>query len=118
MTLQPQPQPLPPPSPSHDSDPCLDVVRDARAVAGEEADILATAGQRWINRVWEVTQALIALTVTVTAMVVVIRLVWLRIEIDKAVQLLNAALFLILGFYFSRTNHQKTGGVSRGDIGR
>lgn len=91
---------------------------DARAVAVEDADILATAGQRWINRVWEVTQALIAFIVTVTAMAVVVRLVWIGVEVDKAVQLLNAALFLILGFYFSRTNHQKTGGVSRGDIGR
>jgi hypothetical protein len=30
---------------------------------------------------------------------------------DKAFQLIGNTLFVVIGFYFGRTNHQKIGGV-------
>lgn len=81
---------------------------------------LTTAGQRRINIIWEVTQALIALAVTGTSLYVATILV-LRDKGDiyiSAFLLLSNAFFLIIGFYFSRTNHQKIGGIGIDDKGR
>jgi len=62
-----------------------------------------TAGQRRVNLIWEVTQALIAITVTVS--MIVSALIQIR-----SPELIDA-FFLIVGFYFSRTNHSAIGGV-------
>lgn len=73
-------------------------------------------GQRRINIIWEMTQALIALSViwgTVGAAI------W--IVVADSMARIMAFLFLtnvvstVIGFYFGRTNHQKVGGV---DLGR
>lgn len=65
---------------------------------------LVTAGQRRINLIWEATQAFIAVVVVLSSIAVSVR----GAEIP---QTLSNALFLIVGFYFSRTNHAAIGGV-------
>lgn len=70
----------------------------------EEQDTV-TAGQRKINIIWEVTQAFIALTVTMALIYVSIK----KIDSEE----LKNAFFLIIGFYFSRTNHTNIGGTGR-----
>lgn len=62
-----------------------------------------THGQRNVNLLWEVTQSLIALGMTIGVVVCV------RYKIEST-QLWNA-FFIIITFYFSRTNHTKTGGI-------
>ena len=64
---------------------------------------ITTAGQRRVNLIWEYTQAAVALFVTVAVIVSTV----LRID---SVTLTNA-FFLIIGFYYSRTNHAAIGGV-------
>lgn len=64
---------------------------------------LTFAGQRKINIIWEGTQAAIAVIVTLA-------LVYTSIQQTNASELKNA-FFLIVGFYFSRTNHSQIGGV-------
>jgi NAD(P)-dependent dehydrogenase (short-subunit alcohol dehydrogenase family) len=88
----------------------------ARRVA-EEGDRV-TYGQRRVNLIWELTQALVALSVTATTLYVSANLS-LKDQSDAAAALLlSNAFFLVIGFYFGRTNHQRTGGVPSGEIGR
>lgn len=68
----------------------------------EQQDI-TTAGQRRINLIWEFTQAGIAIMVTMALIYSAIN------KIDSAE--IRDAFFLIIGFYFSRTNHAAIGGV-------
>lgn len=81
---------------------------------------MQTAGQRRINLIWERTQGLIAVLVTATALATAGFMVVGGVEtrVDKAFQLLGNTLFVIIGFYFGRTNHQRTGGVGEHDAGR
>lgn len=74
------------------------------ATTTEEEDIV-TAGQRRVNLVWEVTQSVIAITVSSALIYVSIA------KIDSDV--LKNAFFLIIGFYFSRTNHAAIGGIGK-----
>jgi hypothetical protein len=70
----------------------------------EEED-LVTAGQRRINFIWEVTQAIIAVSIT-----------WATIygELnDKSSTIITAGFFLVVGVYLQRTNHQSIGGVGK-----
>lgn len=67
------------------------------------ADDLVTKGQRHINRVWEYSQSAIALMITLAVIYCAVN------EITS--QELSNGFFLIIGFYFSRQNHQNTGGV-------
>jgi len=76
---------------------------------------LITAGQRRINIIWEITQALIALTVTISAIYVAASLALGGDTNSAAFLLLSNAFFVIIGFYFGRTNHQRTGGVGATD---
>lgn len=70
-----------------------------------------TSGQRRINVIWEATQAIIAITVT-GATIYASVVVTLRSDMDKtAFIFLTNILFVVIGFYFGRTNHQRTGGV-------
>lgn len=75
---------------------------------------LKTAGQRRINIIWEGTQAIIALLVTATTLYVSSSLS-LRGEGTAAFLLISNAFFLVIGFYFGRTNHQRSGGIG-GDM--
>jgi len=81
----------------------------------ETESALHSAGQRQINRIWEVTQALIAIAVSGATLYVAATLSIFNNGEMAAFLLLSNAFFLVIGFYFGRTNHQRVGGV---DIGR
>ena len=70
-----------------------------------------TAGQRRINIIWEVTQALIAVSVTLSTLYVAATLASHQGADMAAFLLLSNAFFLVIGFYFGRTNHQRQGGI-------
>jgi len=70
-----------------------------------------TAGQRRINVIWESTQAAIAVTVTGATLYVSAQLALKDNSQTAAFLLLSNAFFLVIGFYFGRTNHQRVGGM-------
>lgn len=74
----------------------------------EEQDV--TLGQRRVNLVWEGTQAIIAISVTGA-------LIYISVNKINAEELKNA-FFLIIGFYFSRTNHTAIGGIGKKPQGK
>jgi hypothetical protein len=78
--------------------------KSLQATTTEQEDI-TTAGQRKVNLIWEYTQSSIAFIVTGALVYVTI------MKIDA--QELKNAFFLIIGFYFSRTNHQSIGGIGK-----
>jgi hypothetical protein len=102
-------------------------IRDAAALAAQGARDAATAqyeGQRAINLLWETTQMRVALSFTWGSLVAAIGLgvfgKWLGspdLQLAAVVFLFGVAN-LVTGFYFGRTNHARTGGVTRGDEGR
>jgi cobalamin synthase len=87
----------------------------------QPADVLAatttseqdrkSAGQRRVNIIWELTQALIAVAVTAATLYVSAQLALKNDGQMAAFLLLSNAFFLVIGFYFGRTNHQRSGGV-------
>lgn len=90
----------------------------------EESDRV-TAGQRYVNRLWEHTQAAIAIGVTFTTCFVLAYLTIVSVKDDIE---LSANALLLVGYlvvmatsiitsYFTRTNHDKTGGVGPKDQG-
>lgn len=73
---------------------------------------LRTEGQRRINIIWELTQSAVAILVTAATLFIAGRLA--LVEGDRgAFLLLSNVFFLVLGTYFQRTNHVKTGGVGK-----
>lgn len=68
------------------------------------------AGQRKINLIWEITQAFIAVIVVLSNMTAAIYNVFKDRPVDVPM-ILSSSLFLIIGFYFSRTNHAQIGGL-------
>ena len=91
-------------------------LRTAAPTTTEEED-RKTAGQREINKKWEDTQAKIALWVIGAALVVAMVLTLFGRVLGSPELQLAAAVFLfgvanlVTGFYFGRTNHQRTGGI-------
>lgn len=86
-----------------------------------------TASQRRVNLIWEGTQAVIALIVVCTVMYVAATLalrnheptdVAAKAAAITAFLLLSNVVFLILGFYYGRVNHQNVGGVGPKDPGQ
>ena len=75
------------------------------AATTTEQEDLVTAGQRRVNIIWETTQGVIALATTGAMIFCAVK----KIESQE----LTNAFFLIVGFYFSRTNHTAIGGVGR-----
>lgn len=67
------------------------------------ADDLATHGQRKINLIWEVTQAVTTLVITGAEIYCAVK------KIESKV--LEFAFVAIISTYYARTNHTKTGGV-------
>jgi hypothetical protein len=61
------------------------------------------AGQRRINLIWEFTQGLIAIGITMAK-------IYCSINKIESAELTNA-FFLIVSMYFVRTNHHLIGGV-------
>lgn len=90
----------------------------------EQEDIVS-AGQRTINLIWETTQSKIALRVIAADLIICIALpvavLVLRIDITVnqlavitlCVQPLSLITGIVIGFYFSRTNHSAIGGVGK-----
>lgn len=77
------------------------------------------AGQRRVNIIWEVTQAIIALVVTIGVTIVAVYSAFSQVEPIQFPTVLSNAFFLIIGFYFSRVNHQAIGGVGpKADAGQ
>lgn len=78
---------------------------------------LKSAGQRAINLVWETTQMKIALSVIWVALIVSGFLALFGRFLSSADIQLAAIVFLfgvanlVTGFYFGRTNHQRSGGI-------
>ena len=73
-------------------------------------DDLTKAGQRKINLVWEYTQSFISCTVVLANMIVAVYDGIVPTAGNFPV-VLSSSLFLIVGFYFSRTNHAAIGGI-------
>lgn len=69
-----------------------------------------TAGQRRVNLLWETTQSVIAVSVTGFTLTIAANLALKTAEPAPFI-LMSNAFFLVIGFYFGRTNHGKTGGV-------
>ena len=70
----------------------------------------AALGHRRINMVWEITQAFIAISVVTANLLAAFYL-------SAANTVLSNAFFLVIGFYFGRTNHTRSSGGSS-QIGR
>lgn len=81
---------------------------------------LRTSGQRKINLIWEVTQAIVTVMVVGATLYIAGDLV-LGGEGDDdnraaAFLLLSNAFFMIVTAYYQRTNHTRTGGVGGRDV--
>lgn len=61
------------------------------------------AAQRRLNMIWEYTQAAIAVSV------VAANLMFAFVVSAGGSRLLESAFFLVIGFYFGRTNHARIG---------
>jgi len=72
---------------------------------------LTTAGQRRINLIWEFTQAAIAIAVVLANMIVGVAQGLGTTGGREFPTILSSSLFLIVGFYFARSNHANIGGV-------
>lgn len=79
----------------------------------DHEEYLVAAGQRRINMIWECTQATIAVSITLARIIVSI---WPAEHASP--EALSNAFFLIVGFYFSRTNHSNIGGVGKKPVPR
>jgi hypothetical protein len=79
-------------------------------------DGLRAAGQRRVNVIWELTQSFIASLVVLGALSVCSLLIIRGNYVEAALQLISNAFFLVIGFYFGRTNHERTGGIGGSDI--
>lgn len=75
-------------------------------------DDITKAGQRRVNLIWEYTQAGIALSVVACNLLVAVSLA-LSGSKNEFPPVLSNTLFLVVGFYFSRTNHQAIGGIGK-----
>lgn len=103
---------------------------DSKLVTKESAQTLApntteemdavTAGQRKVNLIWEHTQRAIAVfsvfaAIIINASVIIIVLINIRdMTVDQlgvismCLQFINLTAGIIIGFYFSRTNHHRS----------
>lgn len=90
---------------------------DRASQAADTEEALKSLGQREINLIWESTQMKVALSVVWTSLFVGGALAifgkWLgSVDIQlAAVVFLFGVANLVTGFYFGRTNHQRTGGI-------
>ena len=79
----------------------------AKTTAQED---LTTAGQRRVNLIWEITQSTIALMIVAANITAALINVWRGLALDVPL-ILSSSLFMVLGFYLARTNHQAIGGT-------
>ena len=83
-----------------------------------EQEDLTTAGQRRINLIWEWTQSIVTICVVLTNMVVAAVNAVSGRGMQEHPAILSSSLFLILGFYYSRTNHAAIGGIGEKPAGK
>ena len=83
------------------------VEEDLESAGKRVASVLKTAGQRFVNAIWELVQGLIALMVTAA-------IIYCDVHGIKT-ENLGKAFVLIIAIYFVRMNHTKTGGVGGTD---
>lgn len=81
---------------------------------------LRTSGQRKINLIWEVTQAIVTILVVASTLYIAGALVLgdsaRSGDRGAAFLLLSNAFFMIVTAYYQRTNHVRTGGVGGGNV--
>ena len=68
--------------------------------------------QHRINIIWEVTQAVIATSVSAATLYVSAQLTMRPTGTEAAFILLSNAFFLVIGFYFGRTNHARPSDIA------
>lgn len=85
----------------------IDPSRPAKTTFQED---LTTAGQRRVNLIWEYTQAIITVMIVLFSCIVAAWLAVLGRSNDFPV-ILTSGFMLVIGFYFSRTNHTAIGGI-------
>lgn len=73
------------------------------------AEDATIAGQRRINLIWEITQAVISIGITGA-------IIYSSLTAHTVQEIISNAFFLIVGFYFSRTNHAAIGGIGNKPI--
>lgn len=90
------------------------IAKTIAADAGVQAAVLTTAGQRTINFIWEINQAIISILVVLAGLgisaFVIVRNTPLDNGIIAALLFVSNMASLVIGFYFSRTNHAAIGG--------
>ena len=90
----------------------MNPVETSKEAHAREEESLRSSGQRRINGLWEITQSLVALFVTGTTLYAAISVIHSNSPIaHEMVAFLTNVFFVVIGFYFGRTNHQRTGGV-------
>lgn len=90
--------------------PTTPVVAPSLAPKTTYQEDITLAGQRRINLIWEFTQAIIAITAIGSYLGIVAHSAFKQVEF-KVPESMTNIIFLIVGFYFSRTNHAAIGGV-------
>ena len=71
-----------------------------------------SASQRQINRTWEFTQSVLALSFIITSEIAIIYIVMYVTDLRvTAFNFMCTIVGTVIGFYFGRTNHQNVGGV-------
>lgn len=88
---------------------------DARLKAAQDSahseEAYHSLGQRRVNLIWEMTQAVVAIAVTLTTLAISGYMAIQPSRSEGAFLLLSNVFFLVVGTYFQRTNHTKVGGV-------
>lgn len=79
---------------------------------------ITLAGQRRINIIWEVTQAIIAIVVVFANMLPPLISMMNGKPLANTPEAVTNTLFLVIGFYFSRTNHAAIGGTGNKPEGK
>lgn len=101
------------------ADRLLAAVHPPKTTAEEDR---VTASQRVVNLIWESTQKQIAQWVIGCALLVAVALAIFGHVLGSNEIQLAAVVFLfgvanlVTGFYFGRTNHQRTGGIGGGSV--
>lgn len=88
-----------------------DKIERAAAVLAAE---VRSASQVRVNLIWEYTQAAIAGITVLSNVVYIFVLLFVpnpNAHAVTAASLLSNGFFLVIGFYFGRTNHQREGGT-------
>lgn len=73
------------------------------------AERLAAQHQTKFNTVWEITQAVIAISVTLASMLTSMYLIVKNPESSAAIVMVSSSFSIVIGFYFGRTNHSRPG---------